>query len=94
MTTATRSALHTRLCERLGIRYPICQAGMAFVARAELAAAVSAAGGLGVIAAAHGTATDLREEIHRVRDLTDKPSAWTSSSLASAPRGTSARRPT
>jgi enoyl-[acyl-carrier protein] reductase II len=70
MTTATRSALHTRLCERLGIRYPICQAGMA---RAELAAAVSAAGGLGVIAAAHGTATDLREEIHRVRDLTDKP---------------------
>jgi enoyl-[acyl-carrier protein] reductase II len=73
MTTATRSALHTRLCERLGIRYPICQAGMAFVARAELAAAVSAAGGLGVIAAAHGTATDLREEIHRVRDLTDKP---------------------
>jgi len=73
MTTATRSALHTPLCERLGIRYPICQAGMAFVARAQLAAAVSAAGGLGVIAAAHGTATDLREEIRRVRDLTDKP---------------------
>jgi enoyl-[acyl-carrier protein] reductase II len=43
------------------------------VARAQLAAAVSAAGGLGVIAAAHGTATDLREEIRRVRDLTDKP---------------------
>ena len=73
MTAATRSALHTPLCERLGIRYPICQAGMAFVARAQLAAAVSAAGGLGVIAAAHGTAKDLREEIHRLRDLTDKP---------------------
>jgi enoyl-[acyl-carrier protein] reductase II len=73
MASATRSALHTPLCERLGIRYPICQAGMAFVARAQLAAAVSAAGGLGVIAAAHGTAKDLREEIHRVRELTDKP---------------------
>jgi enoyl-[acyl-carrier protein] reductase II len=73
MTGVTRSALHTPLCDRLGIRYPICQAGMAFVARAKLAAAVSAAGGLGVIAAAHGTAKDLRDEIHRVRDLTDKP---------------------
>ncbi|HEY7651961.1 MAG TPA: nitronate monooxygenase [Methylomirabilota bacterium] len=73
MITATRSALHTPLCDRLGIRYPICQAGMAFVARAELAAAVSAAGGLGVIAAAHGTAADLRDEIRRVRDLTDRP---------------------
>lgn len=73
MITATRSALHTPLCDRLGTRYPICQAGMAFVARARLAAAVSAAGGLGVIAAAHGTASDLREEIRRVRDLTDKP---------------------
>jgi enoyl-[acyl-carrier protein] reductase II len=73
MITAARSALHTPLCERLGIRYPICQAGMAFVARAPLAAAVSTAGGLGVIAAAHGTAADLREEIHRVRGLTDRP---------------------
>jgi enoyl-[acyl-carrier protein] reductase II len=73
MTTATRSALHTPLCARLGIRYPICQAGMAFVARAPLAAAVSAAGGLGVIAAAHGTPAELREEIRRVRDLTDRP---------------------
>src|SRR5258705_4158630 len=73
MTTATRSALHTPLCDLLGIRYPICQAGMAFVARAQLAASVSAAGGLGVIAAAHGTPADLREEIHRVRELTDKP---------------------
>jgi enoyl-[acyl-carrier protein] reductase II len=73
MTTATRSALHTPLCASLGIRYPICQAGMAFVARAPLAAAVSAAGGLGVIAAAHGTPAELREEIRRVRDLTDRP---------------------
>jgi enoyl-[acyl-carrier protein] reductase II len=73
MITATRSALHTPLCDRLGIRYPICQAGMAFVARAKLAAAVSAAGGLGVIAAAHGSPAELREEIRRVRGLTDRP---------------------
>jgi enoyl-[acyl-carrier protein] reductase II len=73
MITATRSALHTPLCDRLGIRYPICQAGMAFVARAPLAAAVSAAGGLGVIAAAHGSPAELREEIRRVRALTDRP---------------------
>ena len=73
MTTATSSPLHTALCDRLGIRYPICQAGMAFVARADLAAAVSAAGGLGVIAAAHGSPAQLREEIRRVRELTDRP---------------------
>jgi enoyl-[acyl-carrier protein] reductase II len=73
MPTKTRSALHTTLCDLLGIHYPICQAGMAFVARSGLAAAVSSAGGLGVIAAAHGTPDRLREEIRRVRDLTDKP---------------------
>ena len=73
MATKTRAALHTPLCDLLGIRYPICQAGMGWVARSSLAAAVSAAGGLGVIAAVHGSPDDLREEIHRVRDLTDKP---------------------
>ena len=67
------SALHTPLCDLLGIEYPICQAGMGFVARSTLAAAVSEAGGLGVIAAAHGSPADLRAEIRRVRDLTDKP---------------------
>ena len=65
--------LETPLCDLLGIRYPICQAGMGWVARSELAAAVSAAGGLGVIAAAHGSPEDLRTEIRRVRDKTDKP---------------------
>jgi len=73
MATKTPTALHTSLCDLLGIRYPICQAGMAFVARSSLAAAVSSAGGLGVIAAAHGTPALLRDEIRRVRDLTDKP---------------------
>ena len=65
--------LHTPLCERLGIRYPICQAGMAFVARSGLAAAVSEAGGLGVIAAAHGSPDALRDEIRAVRARTTRP---------------------
>jgi enoyl-[acyl-carrier protein] reductase II len=73
MTTATRSALHTPICDLLGIRYPICQAGMGYVARSALAAAVSAAGGLGVIAAANLSPRELREEIKKVRDQTDRP---------------------
>jgi enoyl-[acyl-carrier protein] reductase II len=73
MTTSTRSALHTPICDLLGIRYPICQAGMGYVARSALAAAVSEAGGLGVIAAANLTPRELREEIRKVRDHTDRP---------------------
>ena len=65
--------LYTRVCELLGIQYPICQAGMGFVAPGRLAAAVSAAGGLGVIGAGTMTAAQLREEIHRLKDMTDKP---------------------
>jgi enoyl-[acyl-carrier protein] reductase II len=71
--TTLAAALHTPLCDLLGIRYPICQAGMGYVARSALAAAVSEAGGLGVLAAAHCTPSELREEIRRVRDQTDKP---------------------
>jgi enoyl-[acyl-carrier protein] reductase II len=73
LATDTKSALHTPLCDLLGIRYPICQAGMGWVARSALAAAVSEAGGLGVIAAAHGSPEYLREEIRRVRGATDRP---------------------
>jgi enoyl-[acyl-carrier protein] reductase II len=73
MAMAARSSLHTPLCDRLGIRYPICQAGMGFVARAGLAAAVSEAGGLGVLAAAHCSPAELRAEIRRVRATTDRP---------------------
>jgi enoyl-[acyl-carrier protein] reductase II len=65
--------LSTQFCRRLGLQYPICQAGMGFVAPGRLAAAVSAAGGLGVIGAGTMTAAQLREEIHVVRDTTDKP---------------------
>ena len=65
--------LSTQFCRRVGLQYPICQAGMGFVAPGRLAAAVSAAGGLGVIGAGTMTAAQLREEIHVVRDTTDKP---------------------
>ena len=73
MPTETKSALHTPICDLLGIRYPICQAGMGYVARSALAAAVSAAGGLGVIAAANLSPRELREEIKKVREATDRP---------------------
>jgi enoyl-[acyl-carrier protein] reductase II len=63
----------TELCRRLGIRYPIMQAGMGQVAYGKLAAAVSAAGGLGVIGAGYLTADELRREIRLIREHTDKP---------------------
>lgn len=66
-------ALRTPLCELLGIQHPIVQAGMGWVARAELCAAVSEAGGLGMLGAASLTARELREEIRRVRGLTERP---------------------
>src|SRR5262249_56095696 len=56
-----------------GSRYAMGRAGMGYVARSALAAAVSEAGGLGVIAAAQFTPRELREDIRRVRELTDKP---------------------
>jgi enoyl-[acyl-carrier protein] reductase II len=63
----------TKFCQRVGVQYPICQAGMGFVAPGRLAAAVSAAGGLGVIGAGTMTAAQLRQEIQVVRAATDKP---------------------
>lgn len=62
-----------RVCELLGIEYPIIQGGMAWVATAELAAAVSNAGGLGLIAAGGAPADVVREQIKKARTLTDKP---------------------
>lgn len=70
------SALRTEICARLGIDYPVFQAGMGWVARADLAAAVSAAGGLGCIGAGSNmTPDELREEIAQVRAKTDRPFA-------------------
>lgn len=63
----------TRVCEMLGIEHPIIQAGMGGVALGDLAAAVSNAGALGVIGAAMLSADQLREQIQKVKSLTDKP---------------------
>ncbi len=65
--------MKTKITDLLGIKYPIIQGGMAWVATAELAAAVSNAGGLGLIAAGGATADIVREEIKKARTLTDKP---------------------
>lgn len=64
--------IQTKLCELLNIQYPIFQGGMAWIADASLAAAVSNAGGLGIIAAMNANADWLREEIHKACQLTDK----------------------
>ncbi len=65
--------MKTRITELLGIKYPVIQGGMAYVATAELAAAVSEGGGLGVVASGAQTADEVREQIKKVRTLTDKP---------------------
>jgi enoyl-[acyl-carrier protein] reductase II len=65
--------LRTRLTELLGIEYPIIQGGMAWTATAELAAAVSEAGGLGVIGAGHMPTDVLREQIRSTKAATPRP---------------------
>ena len=65
--------MQTKLCEILGTKYPIIQGGMAWVATAELAAAVSNAGGLGLIAAGNAPADYVNAQIDKARTLTDKP---------------------
>lgn len=63
----------TNICTLLGIKYPIIQGGMAWVADASLAAGVSNAGGLGIIAAGNAPADWVRAEIRKAKELTDKP---------------------
>ncbi len=65
--------MKSRICDLLNIQYPVIQGGMAWVATAELAAAVSNGGGLGLIAAGGAPADVVREQIHKARTLTDKP---------------------
>lgn len=65
--------MRTRITEMLGIEYPIIQGGMAWVAEHHLAAAVSAAGGLGLIGGANAPGEVVRKEIRKARELTDKP---------------------
>lgn len=64
---------NTRITEILDIEYPIIQGGMAWVATHDLAAAVSEAGGLGIIAAGAAPGEFVREEIRKIREKTDKP---------------------
>jgi NAD(P)H-dependent flavin oxidoreductase YrpB (nitropropane dioxygenase family) len=70
---ATTPSIGTRLTELTGIRYPIVQTGMGFVAGARLAAATSAAGGLGIIGSATMTLDALRTAVREVRERTGAP---------------------
>lgn len=65
--------MKTRICDLLGIEYPIIQGGMAWVATYELAAAVSEAGGLGIIGAGGAPASWVREQIRQAKKATDRP---------------------
>lgn len=65
--------LRNRVTELLGVKYPIVQAPMGWIARAQLASAVSNAGGLGIIETSSGELDAVRDEIRKMRDLTDKP---------------------
>lgn len=65
--------MKTKITELLGIQYPIIQGGMAWVAEYNLAAAVSNAGGLGIIGAASAPPEIVREQIIKCKELTDKP---------------------
>ena len=65
--------MHNRITEILGVKYPIVQAPMGWIARAQLASAVSNAGGLGIIETSSGRLDEVREEVKKMKTLTDKP---------------------
>ena len=65
--------IQSKICELLGISYPVLQGGMAWIADGRLAAAVSEGGGLGIIAAGNANSDDVREQIRIARSLTQKP---------------------
>ncbi len=65
--------IKSRICDLIGIKYPIFQGGMAWISDAKLAAAVSEAGGLGIISAMNANADYVREEIRKCKQLTNKP---------------------
>src|SRR4051794_2738481 len=70
---AVPAAISTRLTELFGIRYPVVQTGMGWVATPRLAAATSAAGGLGILAAATMSLDELRRAVKEVRERTEAP---------------------
>src|ERR1700704_5566232 len=65
--------MKNRITDLLGVKYPIVQAPMGWIARAQLASAVSNAGGLGIIETSSGRLDEVREEVKKMRTLTDKP---------------------
>src|ERR1700721_1638816 len=65
--------MKNRITELLGVQYPIVQAPMGWIARAQLASAVSNAGGLGIIETSSGELDAIRDEIKKMRRLTEKP---------------------
>lgn len=65
--------MKTRITDLLGVKYPIVQAPMGWIARSQLASAVSNAGGLGVIETSSGRLDEVREEVKKMKTLTDKP---------------------
>ena len=66
-------AIDNRITRMLGVEYPIVQAPMGWIARAQLASAVSNAGGLGIIETSSGRLDEVREEVKKMRGLTSKP---------------------
>jgi NAD(P)H-dependent flavin oxidoreductase YrpB (nitropropane dioxygenase family) len=71
--SAVRALPHTPLCDLLGIRYPIVQTGMGYVSDANLTAATSAGGGLGILAGATLTTAELERAIRDIKERTDAP---------------------
>ena len=91
-----RPVLHTRICDILDIEYPVVLAGMGGVATAELVAAVSEAGGLGIVGAATMPPEEIERQVNRIRDLTSKPfgvDILLPSGVAPAPQANGAPRP-
>jgi enoyl-[acyl-carrier protein] reductase II len=70
---AVKTRFANRITEMLGVEYPIIQAPMGWIARAQLASAVSNAGGMGIIETSSGELDAVRNEIRKMRELTDKP---------------------
>ncbi|MBS0273194.1 MAG: nitronate monooxygenase, partial [Proteobacteria bacterium] len=65
--------IENRITDMLGVQYPIVQAPMGYIARAQLASAVSNAGGLGIIETSSGRLDEVRAEVKKMRTLTTKP---------------------
>lgn len=72
-TNEWRTDMKTRITELLGIKHPILQGGMAWIAEYNLASAVSNAGGAGIIAGGSAPCDFIRDQIHKTKERTDKP---------------------